>query len=95
MGKYRKKPVVIKAIQLTEELVLECLVDRKRGPFGLKVSGQYHPKNRTVSSAYVKINTLEGEMRADLDDWIIRGVNCELYPCKPDIFEATYGEFSP
>lgn len=36
------------------------------------------------------IGTLEGAMRADPGDWIIRGVKGELYPCKPDIFEATY-----
>jgi hypothetical protein len=39
---------------------------------------------------FVQIQTLEGTMRADEGDWIIRGVKGELYPCKPDIFEATY-----
>ena len=38
----------------------------------------------------LKIQTLEGEMLAREDDWIIRGVNGELYPCKPDIFDKTY-----
>jgi hypothetical protein len=38
----------------------------------------------------IYINTLEGEMRADVYDWIIKGVKGECYPCKPDIFEATY-----
>lgn len=38
----------------------------------------------------IAISTLEGTMRADLDDWIIRGVKGEFYPCKPDIFAATY-----
>ena len=37
-----------------------------------------------------EIRTLEGVMRADLGDWIIRGIKGELYPCKPDIFAATY-----
>jgi len=41
------------------------------------------------------IVTLEGEMRADLGDWIIKGVKGEFYPCKPDIFEATYEEVKP
>jgi hypothetical protein len=36
------------------------------------------------------IHTLEGDMRADIGDWIIRGVKGEFYPCKPDIFDATY-----
>ena len=39
---------------------------------------------------YIEIDTLEGTMRADLGDFIIKGVQGELYPCKPDIFEATY-----
>ncbi len=39
---------------------------------------------------YFTIKTLEGEMRANVGDWIIKGVNGELYPCKPDIFEKTY-----
>lgn len=39
---------------------------------------------------YLEVETLEGTMTADLGDWIIRGVQGELYPCKPDIFAATY-----
>ena len=39
---------------------------------------------------YIIIKTLEGRMCANLDDWIIQGVKGEFYPCKPDIFEATY-----
>lgn len=88
--KYRKKPVVIEAIQFTEALALKCLEDKKPGPFGLNVSARWNPKNKTVDSAYLHIETLEGNMRADLNDWIIKGVKGELYPCKPDIFEATY-----
>jgi hypothetical protein len=38
----------------------------------------------------LRIHTLEGEMRADINDWVIRGVRGEFYPCKPDIFAATY-----
>ena len=52
-------------------------------------------KKPVVISAYqtdkeLKIQTLEGEMTANVGDWIITGVNGEVYPCKPDIFEATY-----
>lgn len=90
MPKYRKKPVVIEAVQITLDLAVKCLIDREPGPFGLSVSGDFHPSRRKVYRAWVSINTLEGVMRADLYDWIIRGVNGELYPCKPDIFEATY-----
>jgi hypothetical protein len=39
---------------------------------------------------FLEIHTLEGDMRADVGDWIVRGVKGEFYPCKPDIFEATY-----
>jgi len=90
MPKFKKKPVVIEAIQFTMDTAIECLIDRKPAPFGLSVSGDYHPANRTVSSAWISIRTLEGTMRADIGDWIIKGVKGELYPCKPDIFEATY-----
>lgn len=88
--RYRKKPVVIEAEQFTEELALACLVDKKPAPFGLSVSGSFHPEQRKIYSAYIGIRTLEGVMRADIGDWIIKGVKGELYPCKPDIFEATY-----
>ena len=42
---------------------------------------------------FLSIDTLEGRMRADPGDWIIQGVKGEFYPCKPDIFEATYEPF--
>lgn len=41
----------------------------------------------------IDLSTLEGTMRANLGDWIIKGVKGEFYPCKPDIFEATYEPF--
>jgi hypothetical protein len=90
MPKFRKKPVVIEAVQFTEDMALRMLIDAEPGPFGLQASGNYHPANRTVSRAWVSIKTLEGVMKADVGDWIIRGIQGELYPCKPDIFAATY-----
>lgn len=57
MPKFRKKPVVIEAIQVTREIV---------------------------------VKTLEGDMTANVGDWLITGVNGEQYPCKPDIFEKIY-----
>lgn len=86
MGKYRKKPVVIEAWCNTEDAP-----HRSRTPEWLVKaaddgviwwSGGYH--------GYFTIQTLEGEMRAEYGDWIIKGIKGELYPCKPDIFEATY-----
>lgn len=77
---YRKKPVVISAVQWTGENVneiLEFCVDAK---FWVEIGG----------SKKLEIQTLEGTMRADIWDYIIRGVKGEFYPCKPDVFEKTY-----
>lgn len=78
--KYRKKPVVIEAEQFTDE-------NKNRA---------YNFVRCTCSTDFedgkpiLKIQTLEGVMTARLGDWIIKGVNGEFYPCKPDIFAATY-----
>lgn len=89
--KFRKKPVEIEAWQFTEELALRNLIEKEPLPFGLKVTtADYHPGDRKLYRAHIGIETLEGRMRADIGDWIIRGIAGELYPCKPDIFEATY-----
>ena len=75
--KYRKKPVVIEAMQFygdSTELIL--------------VFGQ--GKIRQVAQDCLAIGTLEGTMHARLGDYIIKGVAGEFYPCKPDIFIATY-----
>jgi len=85
MAKYRKKPVVIEALQLnTSPASLDdCMSFIESG--GGKVAVDF--ENETH---YLKIATLEGTMKASVDDWIIKGVKGEFYPCKPDIFEATY-----
>lgn len=91
---YRKKPVVIEAVQLTPELAAKFFKREIEGPFGLYISGTYidQPGSFEVKDAYVMIDTLEGTMKASLYDYIIKGINGELYPCKPDIFEKTYEE---
>ncbi len=77
MAKFRKKPVVIEAVQFDGTLAsIECL--------GIPECEQM------LGSRTVTINTLEGKMTAQPGDWIIRGVKGEFYPCKPEIFEATY-----
>jgi len=78
---YRKKPVVIEAIQFfdTPE-VLSAISDFAGTTISVDYSGL------TV----LKINTLEGTMTASPGDWIIKGVKGEFYPCRDDIFEATY-----
>lgn len=79
MGQYRKKPVVIEAIQYTGANVQEILEFTNGGAY--KNGGK---------SDYITIQTLEGDLTATTGDWIIKGVKGEFYPCKPDIFEATY-----
>ncbi len=80
MPKFRKKPVVIEAIQITD-----ATFDSPH-PNDEHIPGvTYDPRDRCAF-----IDTLEGRMRADMGDWIITGVKGEHYPCKPDIFAATY-----
>ena len=79
--KYRKKPVVIEAWQNTHT----------PRPMPLWLNDAWRAaKVQSAGGGRIDIHTLEGVMRADLGDWIICGVKGELYPCKPDIFEATY-----
>ncbi len=82
--KYRKLPVVIEAMQFTDE-------DKNR-VFNWITCTRYSDfeENKPV----LKIQTLEGDMTARLGDWIIKGVNGEFYPCKDDIFRKTYEEAS-
>jgi len=80
MAKFRKKPVVIEAYcATTDSFFPEWLSDAIDG-------GSVHVE----PDGPIYITTLEGTMRADFGDYIIRGVKGEIYPCKPDIFEATY-----
>lgn len=81
MKKFRKKPVVIEAIQWTGENVAEVAEF-----LGLSV----RPFRIDTVNGTVEISTLEGTMTASKDDYIIKGVQGEFYPCKPDIFEQTY-----
>ena len=81
-GRYRKKPVEIEAMLLTWESVPEV-----EAWIGAGCKGHYDPTGKLDGFA---IATLEGVMLANLGDWIIRGVKGEFYPCKPDIFKASY-----
>lgn len=88
MAKYQKKPVVIEAFQWfgnnkqseDPEFINEALKN-----FEVWISN-----NEVDNTIVLNIKTLEGVMTAQQGDWIIQGVNGELYPCKPDIFEKTY-----
>ena len=76
LTKFRKRPIVIEAIQLTKENMdkVAKLCDG------------------SVGDTTIFLTTLEGVMSAQFGDWIIKGINGEFYPCKPDIFEKTYEE---
>jgi len=80
--RFRKKPVVIEAIQWTGENADEVQA--------FLHNGHAHAADGWVKGSYVEIGTLEGLMVASIGDWIIRGVKGEHYPCKPEIFAATY-----
>jgi hypothetical protein len=82
-NKFRKKPVVIEAVQFTGNTTE---VDLFIGGDG--VMRRITDGNSVVVA--IGIMTLEGEMRCDKGDWVIKGVKGEFYPCKPDIFEQTY-----
>lgn len=78
--RYVKKPVMVEAIQLTGESILECCEFVGKGT------------EANFKTCSLVIHTLEGNMTASKEDYIIKGVNGEFYPCKPDIFEKTYEE---
>ena len=81
--KFRKKPIEVEAFRLFFHPYPEWFFDQLRaGNVSLVLNG--------TRSKHVKIRTLEGEMCAHKGDYIIRGVKGEIYPCKADIFEATY-----
>lgn len=82
--KYRKKPVVIEAIQFTDSF--KCMDELTKFMGKEKV----HFSFVTPECPYLPIDTLEGVMIANVGDYIIKGVKGEFYPCKPDIFEKTY-----
>lgn len=87
MSKYRKKPVVIEAFRWTGG------PDQTEDPEWICDAihaGTVAFENVGTPEVKLTIITLEGTMRADIGDWIIQGVQGELYPCKPDIFAATY-----
>lgn len=95
MAQYRKKPIVIEAMQFEQRVGGD-------GSFGTRESslaiqewsgGKAHTHNGDPVPEHpsmLVIDTLEGQMTANPGDWIIRGVQGEFYPCKPSIFEATY-----
>lgn len=92
MPQFRKKPVVIEARRIdTSDYDGMCeIVNWCSGVAVDSEATEYMHGNKVIY-----IDTLEGRMFADGGDWIIRGVKGEFYPCKPEIFEATYEAVTP
>lgn len=90
--KYRKKPIVIEAFKWTgghnqkedPEWIVEAI---KAGDVWFN---RLDANGNVVEHSMMRITTLEGIMTAEVGDYIIKGIKGEIYPCKPDIFEATY-----
>ena len=90
--KYRKKPIVVKAFQLVEwdtETIPE-----EWPKWIVKAIRQHRDIGslRRMTYSKWKVGTLEGSLLARVGDWVICGVKGEIYPCKDDIFRATYEE---
>lgn len=102
MPKFRKKPVEIEAVQLTHENWSEICEHADVGPEEEKPNGVYltadgkahdePPGDASLDDLRLglRIPTLEGVMIGEEGDWIIKGVQGEIYPCKPGIFASTY-----
>jgi len=84
---YRKKPVVIEAIQWDGGAISKIEINRF---VGKELEMKAVPIFGSIEDARLYIPTLEGVMEASIGDYIIKGIKGEFYPCKPDIFEATY-----
>lgn len=92
--KYVKKPVEVEAIQLKEDNIIEVFDFLDGANYKETKSAeelQYFSK-AMLEQGYIEIETLEGMMKASFGDYIIKGIKGEFYPCKPDIFIATYEE---
>lgn len=92
MTKYRKKPVVIEAFQMTKERRFDNSEwpNWLHGAWTKEGEGALFINADDPARECLCIGTLEGVHRVDWNDWIIKGIKGELYACKPDIFDATY-----
>ncbi len=82
MSKYVKKPIPIEAVQWAGDNLDEIK----------ELAGEHQDSVMALNNGLLGIHTLEGTMTASIGDYIIKGVQGELYPCRRDIFEATYEE---
>ena len=96
MPTYKKRPIIIEAFQMTEKQRMQ----NSEWPEWLHKAwnkkpyetGSVYPTDYPKGNDKLKINTLEGPLLIEWNDYIIQGIKGELYPCKPDIFEASYEE---
>ncbi|NEB92450.1 hypothetical protein [Streptomyces bauhiniae] len=95
MGRYRKKPVEIEAMQWdgtaagATPIIDWILSHGSTANYTCSNSDRCREYNGDTPH-WISIRTLEGTMRVGLDDWVIRGVQGEFYPCRDDVFAATY-----
>lgn len=82
MTKYRKLPVEVEAVQFTDENIDNGRLKRF---FGIKFCSYFKKEYQTM-----EILTLEGTLKASKGDWMIKGIQGEIYPCKDEIFKQTY-----
>jgi len=85
--KYRKKPIVIDAYEFQNRIGED---NRPKWIIVAAQMGVIKFKDKREGPPHLEIEALEGTMIANVGDWIIKGVHGELYPCKPEIFAATY-----
>ena len=90
MARFRKKPVVIEAVQITATTKPEDVPGWLKAATGKDRNEVGALWGTDLSGPALMVNTLEGPLRVSENDWIIRGVEGELYPCKDSIFRATY-----
>ena len=88
---YRKKPVIIEAIKLNKENIIDVLLFIGNVK-NIHVNDEELIKDNILANNGIDIQTLEGVHHASWGDYIIKGIKGEFYPCKPDIFLSTYEE---
>ena len=92
--KFRKKPVEVEAFKYDGDLINRngkwYVPDWAKNAFENNILYYDNKLSSEEPPIELYIKTLEGQMHVSVGDWIIKGVNGELYPCKPDIFEKTY-----
>lgn len=97
MGKYVKKPIPVECKQLINED--DCIISIFEWITGEDTSTSEIGRKTTLQTIKdedgINIETLEGTKHASFGDWVIQDIHGEFYPCKPDIFEESYMEFTP